>query len=194
MSNTVWTVGHSTRPLEEFLSLTASHGIRTLADVRRFPMSRRHPQFNETDLRAALEAAGVSYLWLPSLGGRRKPAPDSPNTGWRNEAFRGYADHMQSDEFADGFAKLLDAATTAPTAIMCAEAVWWRCHRALISDALKVREWAVLHIADEKRAAEHKLTPPARIVDGRLTYADNVLFATRPISECDCADPTSPLG
>ena len=145
-------------------------------DVRRFPMSRRHPQFNETNLRAALEAAGVIYVWLPSLGGRRSPVRNSANTGWRNEGFRGYADHMDSAEFAQGFAALLDAAAKTRTVIMCAEALWWRCHRMLISDALKARGYTVLHISDAKKAAEHTLTPPARIVDGRLTYAENLLL------------------
>jgi uncharacterized protein (DUF488 family) len=168
---TIWTVGHSTRPLEAFLALLGAFGIRAVADVRRFPGSRRHPQYGRDALAAALAAHGIAYRWIPALGGRRNPRPDSPNTGWRNPAFRGYADYTASAEFAAGLDELLALARGAPTAIMCAEAQWWRCHRSIIADVLRVRGIEVVHIADAKRCTVHPYTAPARIVDGRLSYA-----------------------
>jgi uncharacterized protein (DUF488 family) len=168
---TIWTIGHSTHPIEEFLRLLDAHRIEAIADVRRFPGSRKHPQFGREAFESTLTAHGIAYLWLPELGGRRQPSPQSPNTAWRNAAFRGYADHMASEEFAGGMAKLLALASSTRTAILCAEAVWWRCHRALISDELCARGIAVMHIADEQHTTPHPLTAPARIVDGRLSYA-----------------------
>jgi uncharacterized protein (DUF488 family) len=168
---TVWTIGHSTRSLEEFLSVLAAHRIEAIADVRRFPGSRRHPHFSREALEASLPAASVEYLWLPQLGGRRRPRPDSPNDGWRNEAFRGYADHLASAEFADGFGQLLALASRRRSAMMCSELLWWRCHRSLLSDVLKARGIEVLHIVDEGEAKEHPWTGPARIVDGQLDYS-----------------------
>lgn len=144
--------------------------MQALADVRRFPGSKRYPHFSESALRASLTALGLGYAWLPSLGGRRRPVADSPNTGWRNEGFRGYADHIATDEFAAGLKELEKMAARARTAIMCAEAVWWRCHRSLISDVLKSTGWRVIHILGAAQTKEHPYTPPARIVDGRLTY------------------------
>ena len=171
LPETIWTVGHSTRPIEEFLRVLDAQRIEAIADVRRFPGSRQHPQFGREALESTLSKHGIAYLWLPELGGRRRPSPTSPNTAWRNVAFRGYADHMASEEFARGVAKLLDLACRAHTAIMCAEAVWWRCHRALISDALCARGIEVVHITDAQHAVPHPMTEPARIVDGRLSYA-----------------------
>ena len=168
---TIWTIGHSTHPIEEFRRLLDAHRIEAIADVRRFPGSRKHPQFGREAFESTLTAHGIAYLWLPELGGRRQPSPQSPNTAWRNAAFRGYADHMASEEFAGGMAKLLALASSTRTAILCAEAVWWRCHRALISDALCARGIAVLHIADAQHVKPHPLTAPARIVEGRLSYA-----------------------
>ena len=168
---TIWTIGHSTHAIEEFLRVLDAHRIEAIADVRRFPGSRKHPQFGREALEPTLAAHGIAYLWLPELGGRRTPSPQSPNTAWRNAAFRGYADHMAGEEFARGMAKLLALAADARTAILCAEAVWWRCHRALISDALCARAIAVMHISDAQHATAHPLTEPARIVDGRLSYA-----------------------
>jgi uncharacterized protein (DUF488 family) len=168
---TIWTVGHSTRSIEEFLQVLDAHRIEAIADVRRFPGSRKHPHFGREALEATLAAHRIAYLWLPELGGRRQPSPQSPNTAWRNAAFRGYADHMASEEFVRGMAKLLELAAGARTAILCAEAVWWRCHRALISDALCARGITVLHISDARHTVPHPLTAPARIVDGRLSYA-----------------------
>jgi uncharacterized protein (DUF488 family) len=167
---TVWTVGHSTRTLEDFLALLARHRIGAIADVRRFPASRRHPQFAREALQASLARAGIDYLWLPSLGGRRAARADSPNTAWRNPSFRGYADHLGSDEFAEGFAALLALAARRPTAVMCAELLWWRCHRQLIADVLKARGIAVLHIVDGDEVVPHPWSGAARLVAGRLDY------------------------
>ncbi len=142
-----------------------------MADVRRFPGSRRHPQFNQDALEASLAGHSRAYLWLPSLGGRRDPLPDSPNTAWRNSAFRGYADYLATEEFAAGIFELMMMAGGLRTAIMCAEAVWWRCHRGLIADVLCSVGIPVAHITDTAKALMHPYTPPARIVGGRLTYA-----------------------
>lgn len=167
----IWTIGHSTRSLEEFVRLLADYGIRGLADVRRFPGSRRLPQFAEAALRDGLAEHGIAYRWLPALGGRRRPRPDSPNTVWRNSSFRGYADHLASAEFAAGLDELLTFASAQPTAMMCAELLWWRCHRSLIADVLKVRGIEVIHIQDPHTAIVHPYTSAARIEDGRLSYA-----------------------
>ena len=167
---TIWTVGHSTRSWEEFLALLHAYRIGALADVRRFPGSRRYPWFASEALAGSLPPAGIGYLWLPQLGGRRKVQPGSPNGGWRNPSFQGYADHIASAEFAEGLAALLDLAAGRRTAVMCAEAVWWRCHRALIADVLKLSGIEVVHILDAGHAQPHPYTAPARIVDGRLGY------------------------
>ena len=169
--STVWTIGHSSRPLGSFLDLLVRHHVRGVADVRRFPGSRRQPAYAQDPLRAALERRGIGYAWLPALGGRRRPRADSPNTAWRNASFRGYADHMASAEFASGMDELLALAAERRTAMMCAEALWWRCHRALIADALCVAGIEVQHILDAGHCAAHPLTSPARIVGGRLSYA-----------------------
>ncbi|MGE4459564.1 MAG: DUF488 domain-containing protein [Stenotrophomonas sp.] len=167
---TLWTIGHSTRSREDFLALLDGHGIQAVADVRRFPGSRRHPWFAGGTLAHALPAAGIDYLWLPQLGGRRRARPGSPNGAWRNAAFQGYADHLDSTEFADGLARLLELAARRRTALMCAEAPWWRCHRRLIADLLSVRGIPVRHILDAGPARAHVLTASARVVDGRLRY------------------------
>lgn len=167
----IWTIGHSTRPLQQFLALLAQNEIEAIADVRRFPGSRRQPQFGQEALRNALTVHGLTYLWIEALGGRRRPRPDSPNTVWRNVSFRGYADHIESDEFADGLSELLTLAGRLPTALMCAELPWWRCHRALICDVLSVRGIEVIHIFDENKTIAHPYTSPARVIDGRLSYA-----------------------
>lgn len=168
---TVWTIGHSTRPWDAFVELLDVHGVDAIADVRRFPGSRRYPWFASDTMAAALRARGNDYLWLPQLGGRRRPVPGSVNTAWRNASFQGYADHLASAEFADGLARLLDLAARRRTAILCAEVLWWQCHRALISDVLKVRGIEVLHIADAKAPSPHPYSSAASIVDGRLSYA-----------------------
>jgi uncharacterized protein (DUF488 family) len=167
----VWTIGHSTRPLPEFLAVLAKYGVRAIADVRRHPGSRRQPQFGQDALAHSLVANGIAYQWIPKLGGRRRARPDSPNTAWRNASFRGYADHIESEEFAQGLNELLELAGRLETAVMCAELLWWRCHRALIADVLCVRGIEVVHILDETKATAHPYTSAARVVRGRLTYA-----------------------
>ncbi len=167
----VWTIGHSTRSLDDFIAVLDAHRIEALIDVRRFPASRRQPWFNTLPLAASLEAAGIAYCWLPSLGGRRTPAMDSVNTGWNHASFRGYADHMQTEEFAGGLFELLMLAGGMRTAVMCAELLWWRCHRRLIADQLTVLGFGVCHITTATAVAGHRLIPPAHIVRGRLSYA-----------------------
>lgn len=167
----IWTLGHSTRTPAEFLALLDHHRLQAIADVRRHPGSRRLPQFGADALRADLTAHGIDYHWLPELGGRRRPAPDSVNTAWRNTSFRGYADHLQSDEFAAGLEQLLALAAARRTALMCAELLWWRCHRALIADVLTLRGIEVLHVRGEEAPVPHPYTTAARLVDGRLSYA-----------------------
>ena len=169
---TIWTIGHSTRPLDAFLALLAENGIEAIADVRSHPGSRHCPQYGQAALRDALVENGVAYRWMPALGGRRRARADSPNTAWRNASFRGYADYMQTAAFDLGLAGLLDLARTRRTSLMCSEAVWWRCHRSMIADALKARGVRALHIMGPNCVAEHTWTAPARVVDGRLTYAE----------------------
>ncbi len=171
---TIWTIGHSTRTLEEFLGLLDEYRIEAIADVRRFPGSRRYPHFASEALAASLPAHGVAYQWIPRLGGRRKVQPDSLNTAWRNASFQGYADYTATAEFAAGLAELLKLASARRTAMMCAEAVWWRCHRSLVSDVLKLRGIEIIHIIDAKHSTVHPYTSPARIVDGQLSYAPAV--------------------
>ncbi len=177
MPATLWTIGHSTRPLDAFMALLAENGIAAIADVRRFPGSRRNPQYGAEALPGSLKRAGVGYRWFPDLGGRRRPRPDSPNSVWRNEAFRGYADYMATAAFHESLDALVAFATFQPTSLMCAEAPWWRCHRAMISDALKARGIRVLHILSGGRVVEHSGTAPARMVDGYVTYAEPGLFS-----------------
>jgi uncharacterized protein (DUF488 family) len=166
----LWTIGHSTQPIDEFLGALHSFGIKTIADVRSFPGSRRYPHFNKEYLKASLAAAGIDYLHFPELGGRRRAKPDSLNMAWRNEMFRGYADYMESDGFRAGIERLLDVGSAQRTAIMCAEAVWWRCHRSLISDYLKTEGIEVTHIMGTGKSESHPFTTAARIVNGRLSY------------------------
>jgi uncharacterized protein (DUF488 family) len=170
-ASTVFTLGHSTQTIEAFIESLQANGIELVVDVRRFPASRRHPQFAREALSAALAAIGIAYEWLPELGGRRAPRKDSPNTGWRNEGFRGYADYMDTEAFQLGIARLVEHARARPTAYMCAERAWQQCHRGLISDYLKVAGWNVVHILDRGKTQSHPFTEPARVVDGALTYA-----------------------
>jgi uncharacterized protein (DUF488 family) len=167
---TVWTVGHSTRSGEEFAQILRAHEIEVLVDVRSFPGSRRYPQFNRAALSESLASVGISYQHEPRLGGRRTPRADSHNTAWRNSSFRAYADHMETDEFRSGVDELLELAAKTRVAVMCAESLWWRCHRSLISDYLKAAGHTVIHILDKTRTEEHPFTSAARIVDGQLTY------------------------
>ena len=167
----VHTVGHSTRTAEELLALLAGAGVKTLVDVRRFPGSRRHPQFGSAALAAALDAKGIAYVHEPDLGGRRHPRPDSPNTAWRVAGFRGYADHMASQEFARALARVKTAAGEGAVAVLCAEAVPWRCHRQLIADALTASGVTVLHLIARGDVRAHALHPAARpAANGVLVY------------------------
>ena len=166
----VWTVGHSTRSPEEFKEILLAHRIEVLVDVRSFPGSRRYPHFNKPELSRQLDLIGLTYSHLPTLGGRRRPSPDSKNTAWKNSSFRAYADHMESEEFQKGIDALLEVAQTKRTAVMCAEALWWRCHRSLIADFLKARGVQVIHILDARKTETHPYTSAVRIVEGRLSY------------------------
>lgn len=167
----IWTIGHSALLAEDFVALLAAHRIELLSDVRRYPSSQRHPHFNRTCLETLLQAAGIDYLHFPELGGRREPRHDSPNTGWGEAGFRGYADYMQSVNFKTGIKRFLDAASSKRSAIMCAEKAWQNCHRGLISDLLKASGHEVIHIVDRTRDETHPYTRPARLVDGVLSYA-----------------------
>jgi uncharacterized protein (DUF488 family) len=171
VSLTIWTVGHSNHSAENFREILTAHTIEHVVDVRRFPGSRRLPQFASTTLERELAIANVSYQWIESLGGRRRPSLTSPNTAWRNASFRAYADHIASEEFADGLSELLMTANGRRTAVMCAEVLWWRCHRRIISDVLVSLGIEVIHIRDRFVTEEHRLAPPARIVRGALTYS-----------------------
>ncbi len=177
MISRIWTIGHSTREIDIFLSLLNENGIKVVADVRMFPGSKRYPQFGREALAKSLVEHGIRYEHFPELGGRRKTKPDSRNTAWRNESFRGYADYMETEDFQKGIARLLDLADQSePIAIMCAEAVWWRCHRSLISDYLKVRGVEVIHILDKKKTEPHPFTAAAKIVNGELSYTPDLLL------------------
>ena len=167
---TIFTVGHSTRPIEEFIRLLQAHGIQRLVDVRTVPKSRHNPQFGQDQLSASLEGAGIHYTHMGGLGGLRRARPDSTNTGWRNMSFRGYADYMQTPAFEESLAALIELAGHERVAIMCAEAVPWRCHRSLVADALIARGIEAREIASAASARPHKLTPFARIDGSRVTY------------------------
>ena len=167
----IWTVGHSTRSAQEFAQILLAHEIAVLVDVRTFPGSRRYPQFNKSALEESLAECGIRYRHEPRLGGRRTPRKDSHNTAWRNAGFRGYADYMETPEFDAGIKELLELARTQRAAIMCAEALWWKCHRSLIADYLKAAGHEVIHIVDARKTEEHPFTSAARIVEGKLTYA-----------------------
>jgi uncharacterized protein (DUF488 family) len=167
----MYTVGHSTRSLDELLDLLGGAGVSELVDVRSVPRSRRHPHFSGDALATELPAAGIDYRHEPALGGFRRPRTDSPNSGWRHQAFRGYADHMGSEEFQAALERLAHGGRAHTSALMCAEANWRRCHRRLIADALLVRGWRVLHLGLEPNPVPHELTPFAVLgPDEALTY------------------------
>lgn len=170
---TVYTIGHSTRSIEEFIDLLRRNDVTVLADIRTIPKSRRNPQYWQDALAASLEAAGIEYLYLPGLGGRRRTSKDSVNTAWRNASFRGYADHMQTREFAEELDVLMDQARDAVTAIMCAEAVPWRCHRSLVGDALLVHGFEVVDIMSATSNRPHTLTAWAEVDGATITYPGN---------------------
>lgn len=165
------TIGHSTHPLDEFIALLIEHGVTRIADVRLTPRSGHNPQFNREALADALPRHGIDYVHLPALGGRRRPTPDSPNGGWEHPAFRGYADYALTDEFAAALAELCALAEERPTAVMCAEAPWWRCHRRLIADRLTALGWTVCDIGPDGTLTAHEL-PPFAVVSagGAVTY------------------------
>jgi uncharacterized protein (DUF488 family) len=168
--NHVFTIGHSTRPIDDFIHLLKSHGVQRVIDVRTLPRSRFNPHFDITRLPVFLREAHIRYTHLPGLGGLRKPRRDSPNVGWRNKSFRGYADHMQSPAFKRSLARCLTLAKDEHVVLMCAEAVPWRCHRSLIADALVARGIDALEIASETRVRKHTLTPFARVEGTEITY------------------------
>ena len=167
---TIWTIGHSTRPIGKFTNCLRTHEIRLLVDVRTIPRSQHNPQFNTDTLAESLKEAGLSYLHIPALGGLRKARKDSINDGWRNASFRGYADYMQADEFQRALEELMAYGTGTRTTVMCAEAVPWRCHRSLIADALVSRGWDIRHIMSPEKATPHILTSFAHFEKGALTY------------------------
>jgi uncharacterized protein (DUF488 family) len=167
---TLWTIGHSTHTIDDFLAMLAAHEIARIADVRRFPGSRAQPQFNPDALRESLAARRIEYSPMTELGGRRKPLLDSPHSAWKNDSFRGYADYMDTPEFAAAAESLATLARVERVAIMCAEAVWWSCHRSMIADFFKAHGWSVLHIMNMGEAKEHPYTSVAKVEGGRLTY------------------------
>jgi uncharacterized protein (DUF488 family) len=170
-AETVWTVGHSTHSLAALLALLRAHEIGALADIRTVPRSRRHPQFDITHLAQTLPAEGIAYVHLPRLGGWRRPVLDSPNGAWRNRSFQGYADYAMTEKFAAGLTQLRNLATEIPTAMMCSEALWWRCHRRLVADRLVVEGHSVSHIGSDGRAVSHELAPFAVVrKDGQIVY------------------------
>jgi uncharacterized protein (DUF488 family) len=166
----IFTIGHSKQRIESFLDALTAHGIALLMDVRRFPSSRRHPHFSKTRLETALRQRGIEYQHMPELGGHREPRPDSPNTAWREPAFRGYADYMETSAFADATARLLTFAEARPVAVMCAELRWSECHRGLISDYLAAGGHEVIHIVSAAISELHPYTRAARLVNGQLSY------------------------
>jgi len=167
----IYTLGHSTHTLEEFMAMLKSFNIELLADIRSFPGSRKFPHFNKENLPASLAENNIEYIHLRNLGGRRKVNPESCNTGWRVAAFRGYADYMETESFKKAIQELEQIASQKRVAYMCAEAVWWRCHRSLVSDYLKNEGWTVLHIMGVGKSTEHPYTAPAKIIDGKLDYS-----------------------
>ena len=169
---TLWTIGHSTRPFDVFAAMLADAGVRTLVDVRRFAGSRRNPQYAGDTMGESLAAFDIAYVPMPDLGGRRTARPDSANTVWRNASFRGYADYMETPGYRQARQRLAALARAQRTAVMCAEAMWWQCHRSLISDDFKAAGWTVMHLLAPGRAEPHPFTSAARLVDGRLDYSE----------------------
>ena len=167
----IWTIGHSTHPFEEFVAMLKSFEIELIADIRSFPGSRRYPHFNKEILENSLPLNGIEYVHLKDLGGRRKTNIDSHNSGWRVAAFRGYADYMETEMFTNAIEELEFLGSKNLVAFMCAEAVWWRCHRSLVSDFQKHNEWTVIHIMGIGKGEEHPYTSPARIVSNQLVYS-----------------------
>jgi uncharacterized protein (DUF488 family) len=178
MENTIYTIGHSNKSFEEFLTLLQQYHIQAVADVRRFPGSKKFPHFNKEILDEKLSENDIQYLSFPELGGRRKPDKNSINDGWKNEAFKGYADYMESKEFLTGIDKIMLCSEKYRIAIMCSEVLWWRCHRRLISDFLTVRGYKVVHILSLTKSEEHHLIDPAKVKDGKLYYGKSQIDLT----------------
>jgi len=172
----MWTIGHSTRTSEHFIDMLRSFEIKMLIDVRSFPGSKRYPQFNKENLEVSIPKNNIGYVHLKSLGGRRPVQKDSKNTAWKHPAFRGYADYMETDEFKKGSRELETIAVVQRTAYMCSEAVWWRCHRSMVSDYLKLHGWLIYHIMETGKATEHTYTAPAKIINGQLSYHEQMLL------------------
>lgn len=170
VNKTIWTIGHSTRSFDEFVSILHSFDIKKIADIRSFPGSRKFPQFNKEVLEISLPQNDIQYIHIKDLGGRRKANPNSKNTGWQHIAFRSYADYMETTSFKEGIRELEQIARKQRTAYMCSEAVWWRCHRSMVSDYLKLRGWKVMHIMGILKEHEHPYTAPARIINNKLNY------------------------
>jgi uncharacterized protein (DUF488 family) len=169
-AKTIWTIGHSTRSIGNFIDALKKHEIKMLVDVRTFPGSKRYPHFNKENISVSLKGVGIEYIHMLSLGGRRKPTLHSVNTAWRHPSFKGYADYMETEDFKMAIDQLEELASLKHAAYMCSEAVWWKCHRSLISDYLKVKFWSVIHIMDENKVQEHPYTSPARVIQGNLFY------------------------
>ncbi|MDF2450275.1 MAG: hypothetical protein K0R26_2779 [Bacteroidota bacterium] len=170
----LYTIGHSTHSIEAFSEMLQSFGIQRLVDIRRFPGSKKYPHFNKENLERALEDINISYAHLEDLGGRRKPHEQSKNTRWNNASFRGYADYMETLQFKNAAKRLGQMAMDQPIAIMCSEAVWWRCHRSLVSDYMRASGWKIMHILSKNKSQEHPYTKPARIINGRVCYYDEL--------------------
>ena len=168
---TVWTIGHSTRSLASLIRILESHELEVVVDVRRFPASRRVPQFNSREFAGELIAHGIDYQWIPALGGRRRSSSAAADTDWRHPAFRAYAEYSTTEEFAEGLFELTMIAGGLRTVIMCAEALWWRCHRRIIADVLTSLGVGVVHLRDEQAGTTHRLAAPAHLVGGALTYS-----------------------
>lgn len=172
----IYTIGHSTRTLERFIAMLQSFNIEVVVDIRSYPGSRRYRHFNKENLETSLPEKNINYIHLKLLGGRRAVKKDSKNTGWRHPAFRGYADYTETDDFKKDIEELEAIAIKQKTAYMCSEAVWWRCHRSMVSDYLKLNGWIVYHIMEINKAEEHRYTQPAKIIDEKLSYESTELF------------------
>ncbi|MCX6169432.1 MAG: DUF488 domain-containing protein [Ignavibacteriales bacterium] len=171
----IWTIGHSTKTLDEFIGNLKTFDIKLIADVRSLPGSSKFPQFNKENLMVSLPANEINYIHIPNLGGRRKVNKNSKNTAWQHAAFRGYADYMETANFKIGIDELIFIAEKNRTAIMCAEVLWWKCHRSLIADYLKLNDWKVIHILSNHKTEEHPFTQPAKIKNGKLDYSSEEL-------------------
>ncbi len=175
-NHTIYTIGHSTHTIDDFIKILQVFNISYLIDIRSFPGSRKFPQFNKENLEDILRDNKIQYIHLKDLGGRRKVQKDSKNNRWHNDSFRAYADYMETESFEQGIMKLEEIALQQPTAYMCSEAVWWRCHRSMVSDYLKARGWAVMHIMAHNKIVEHPYTSPARVEGTHVFYYDKNLF------------------